>query len=183
MAREKNNDPLKELADNKSKRVFETKASSNGLLARCFRTILKDLNIRSNKLNELITLYLKVNFKNSNRVEANNSRGSINKNLSKDEMTFSTFITGLRILGVYKIELNFKLHRINGKVTNHPVHSVLFTDEALAYYKEEYNKTHGIQNADKDYSERLKSQYDTKLNISDDGEIIGKIRIKGDDKK
>lgn len=73
---------------------------AKGPLAKLYRRILWDLDIKPNKMNALILQYLDdpQNAIPNNGKARSTERGNIIKDLSKTEMTWKNFVKGIRLL-------------------------------------------------------------------------------------
>ena len=159
------NNPLEPILADMKKKQHETSSTAGGILSRLWRLVMSDLKISPMKFNELITSYLRVIHPGDNHVSANNARGSYNKKLAGKELSWKTFLEGLRIMGAYKVEISLKLTKIDGHESIHSLVTMLSSEEDVAKFREEWAKYHGIHPLNKEYIEILKSGQDRDTTI------------------
>lgn len=103
------------------KRVVEARG-----LSKIFRNILSDLNITPMKWDQLMNAYLN---NPKNRVgrdsrSRSSTRGNLNKELVKKDMTWRNFERAIRFLNPVEAEFTVKLRWRNGRTTLHGVKMV-----------------------------------------------------------
>lgn len=103
----------------KTKRMEE----ANGILSKIFRQILSDLGIIPMKWNKLMNDYLN---DPKNRVPKDSrgkssTRGNLNKELHKPDMTWSNFEKAIKFLNPIKAEFTIKLTWFGNKTTVHSI--------------------------------------------------------------
>lgn len=94
---------------------------ASGVLSRLFRQILQELNVTPVKWNTLMNAYLS---DPRNRVPRDNrgrssTRGNLNKELCKSNMTWGNLEKAIRFLNPVKAEFTIKLTWHTGKTTVH----------------------------------------------------------------
>lgn len=82
----------------------------DSVLAGVWRKIISDLNITESQLFDRIDAYAEKVSKNDSK-KASQIRGNLRTDVGKAGMTWFTFTKCLRVLGVEKVDLNFKLKR------------------------------------------------------------------------
>ena len=110
---------LKNILSDEDKKVGEAR----GVLSRIFRKVLGDLNVTPAKWNSLMNAYL---TNPRNRVPRNSRgrssvRGNLNKELRKEDMTWSNFEKGIRFLNPVRASFVIKLEWRSGRTTVHEV--------------------------------------------------------------
>jgi hypothetical protein len=92
-----------------------------GILSRLFRKILSELNITPMVWNKLMQVYLNDNRNRIPRSSRGRSstRGNLNKELKKSNMTWSNFEKGMRFLNPLRSTFTVELQWLNGKITTH----------------------------------------------------------------
>ena len=150
--------PLDRVLDDKRKKIDEAQSKANGLLARFWRQIMYDLKMGSITFNERLQQYLEIIYPGENKIAASNARGSYNKKFASPEFTFKVFLEALKVMGVFKIEISFKLHHIDGKVTTHVMDALLMNDESRKEFTDKWSQTHGVHQVDPEELKRLEAQ-------------------------
>jgi hypothetical protein len=92
-----------------------------GIVARLWRTILSDLNIRPGKFELLLTEFI-INAKSKvadDRVSKLFTRGNLRRELERPTMTIKVFMKGIKMLRVTKFKIAVELEFSNGKKTLH----------------------------------------------------------------
>lgn len=108
----------------------ETEASPNGVLARFWRVLLKDLRVSMDIWNQKVSEYIEVYLPtNAARNEIMNARSMINKELAESTITFKVFMTGLKVLGILRVRIILKADWPTGKTTEHSLDIKLAKDE------------------------------------------------------
>ncbi len=101
-----------------------------GILARLYRTILRDLNMRPSlfqtllytaniQAKEALSSSMRNNNISSTRIAKYFTPGNLRRELEQPEMTFKVFMKGLRLLQVKKVKFSVQLTLSNGKETVH----------------------------------------------------------------
>lgn len=101
----------------------------NGVLARLFRTMLKDLGVDGARWGSLMSDYLTDprNAVPENKRDKTSARGNINKELFRPQMTWKVFFKGLRFLKIAEFEIQIITVRKNGQRYVHVTNVVLDT--------------------------------------------------------
>lgn len=120
---------MSKLLDDPEKKVKEKKHTANGILATLWRVVLYNYKVTTEMFSKLLDSSLLLTCKSEE--EAKNSKGGWNSRFSSDELTWATFITGLRTLGVKEIELSIKTTRYDGTEVVHTLHSDLLSEEYI----------------------------------------------------
>lgn len=85
--------------------------TADSILAGLWRQIKKELDVDDTKVESLIDIY-------SNTIPADNQehrtqiRGNLRSELSKDTMTWKTFLKGIKVLRAKRVEMQFVLHHV-----------------------------------------------------------------------
>jgi len=92
-----------------------------GILSRLFRKILAELNITPMVWNKLMNVYLNDSRNRIPRSSRGRSstRGNLNKELKKSNMTWNNFEKGLRFLNPLRSTFTVEIQWLNNKVTTH----------------------------------------------------------------
>lgn len=100
----------------------------NGVLARMYRTILKNIKLPAYRFHSLLSEYAdkeKAFLEQSGNTDHKMARllmpSNVRRELEKEKMTFKVFIKGLRILKVKKVIFTCTLINQSGKETSHTV--------------------------------------------------------------
>ena len=92
-----------------------------GIIARLWRTILSDLNIRPGKFEILLSEFI-INAKSKvadDRVSKLFTRGNLRRELERPTMTFKVFMKGIKMLRVTRFKIAIELEFSSGKKTLH----------------------------------------------------------------
>lgn len=110
-------------------------SAAKGVLAKLFRTILRDLDIRGPEWEKKITQALDdpAGSMPKNSKDRSTLKGNLNKMLKADRLTWKNFQKGLRLLAPKFVKFEVHLTWPNGKTTVHTVSQQLgnFTQEDL----------------------------------------------------
>lgn len=93
----------------------------NGMLSRLFRTILQDLNITGQRFAKFMEDYI-TDTRNgvpNNKKDQTSMRGNLNKEFSREQMTWKVFCKALRFLQFTRVEIILRCHHANGTITEH----------------------------------------------------------------
>ena len=114
---EHENKQLEELLENHDKGVSE----ATGILSRLFRKTLADLGVTPMVWNKLMNAYLDDPHNRVPRHSRGRSstRGNLNKELRKPNMTWNNFIKGIYFLNPIEAEFSMKLSWRGGHSTIH----------------------------------------------------------------
>ena len=113
------NKNLQHIIDKQDKAINE----STNILARLFRTILRDLNIPYSSLVHSIDLYLdkqQLAVKRSTK-EQTREKGNLVKELGNNSLTIKNFVKGLQVLNPVSVEFQVSLKWRRGQITVHRV--------------------------------------------------------------
>lgn len=110
---------LEDMLDRDDKKASE----ASGILSKVFRKVLAEIGVTPSRWNQLMHAYLE---DPRNRVPRNprmrsSTRGNLNKELSKPNMTWNNFEKGIRFLNPIKAEFTIKLSWRGGKNTVHKI--------------------------------------------------------------
>jgi hypothetical protein len=96
-------------------------SGANGVLSRLWRQILVDLNIREARFGELLQAYVldPRNAVPNNKRDQISTRGNLNKEFGRPQMTWKVFCKALKFLNIAKIEFVINATHTNGKLTSH----------------------------------------------------------------
>lgn len=84
-----------------------------------------ELGIHGQKYDDLMNAYVLSTRSIIHKREKSSMRASISKELFSEEITWKTYIKGLRLAGVLKIEIEHKLKHATNRVTRHRLSAVL----------------------------------------------------------
>jgi hypothetical protein len=95
----------------------------NGILARLFRTMLRDLKIGGYKFSLLMNQFLSDPRNNipNNKKDQTSNRGNLNKEFQKGQMTWKVFFKALRLMRIARFKLILEVEREGGEVSFHTV--------------------------------------------------------------
>lgn len=98
-------------------------STSVGILSKVFRTILKDLNIGPEQWIRLMSHYLEnpINRVPNNSRGRSSTRGNLNKELTKTNMTWGNFEKGIRFIDAERVEFIVKITDKKGVTSIHNV--------------------------------------------------------------
>lgn len=100
----------------------------DSILAKLFRTItFKDLKMEIDRYHALMENYLRKMQLNANRVEKQDARIGLSRELMCETMTWKTFMDGLRFLNVVSFEIDLLGFYPDNSVSRH-IHNVEITD-------------------------------------------------------
>lgn len=111
---------VKELFSQLDKGVGSTKGVG-GVLARLWRTIVRDLNIPLGQFEIHLTQFVNNARRgiDSSKVANYFNRGNLRRELVKPSMTFKVFIKALKVLNVERFDLSIKIYKKNGTSSVH----------------------------------------------------------------
>lgn len=92
-----------------------------GILARLWRQILRDINVRPSRFEMLLSDFINDAKRKvpDNRVSKLFTRGNLRRELERPTMTFKVFMKGIKMLNVAKIRIAVELEFGSGKKTLH----------------------------------------------------------------
>lgn len=98
-------------------------SKANGILSLMFRRTLCDININASTWNRLMLAYLadKRNRIPNNSRARSSTRGNLNKELSKTNMTWNNFQKAIRFLNPVATVFIMRLTWLNGRTTVHQI--------------------------------------------------------------
>lgn len=104
-----------------------------GILARLWRQILKDLNIKPIQFENYLTDFIVSAKKNGadNNVTRSITRGNLRREFEKPTMTFKVFIKGMNFLKVKKLRIGVDAVRRNNVTSTH-ITSIDLSDQDMA---------------------------------------------------
>lgn len=113
---------LTEMLEDPQKQLTKT-YGVNGILARLFRTMLRDRKIGGYKFALLMNQFLSDprNKIPDNKKDQTSNRGNLNKEFQKGEMTWKVFFKALRLMRVVKFEITLHAVYENGDESWHEV--------------------------------------------------------------
>ena len=85
--------------------------TADSILAGLWRQIKKELSVDDVKIESLVDSYATL-IHPKNHEDRIQFRGNLRSELSKDTMTWKTFMKGIRVLRVVKMEIYFTLHHV-----------------------------------------------------------------------
>lgn len=112
--------PIEKILASPDKGVSATRGIG-GILARLWRQILDDVNMKPNRFEVLLSDFI-TNAKRGipeHRVSRHFTRGNLRRELEKDTMTFKVFMKGMKFLKIVKINFTVELQHQSGRKTLH----------------------------------------------------------------
>lgn len=141
--------PMDRILSAEDKQQSQTTAEPNGLLARFWRMILRDLNFTTDRWANSVTNYIEMHHTREN--PKTSVRGSLNKEFALEGITFKTFLSGLKIIGVLKARITIDLEWPGKKTTTHELRFSLVPDELREVIEERHRNRYKTKTeSDKD---------------------------------
>lgn len=121
MSKDKNQGyQIDKILNSPDKGIMETRGIG-GIVARLWRQILKDMNIRPAIFHILLAEFV-INTRKKmpdDRVSKLFTRGNVRKELERPTMTFKVFMKGIKMLNVVKFTIAVELQYASGKTSKH----------------------------------------------------------------
>ena len=115
-----------------------------GILARLWRTILDDLQVKPNRFEMLLSDFINSAKRGvpEHRISRHFTRGNLRRELEQPTMTFKVFIKGMKFLKIARIRFAVELEHADGRTTLHQTAVDLGgdSDAAAAIFEDEMNK-------------------------------------------
>lgn len=140
--------PMDRILSAEDKQEGNTTAEPNGLLARFWRLILKDLGFNTDRWANCVTDYIMMHHTREN--PKTSVRGSLNKEFAMDGITFKTFLSGLKIIGVLNAKITIELTWPGGRKTSHTLKFTLVPDELRKVIEEKHRNRYRTKKEQKD---------------------------------
>lgn len=94
--------------------------TADSILAGLWRQIKKELGVDDTKVENLIDLY-STTLNVDSHEHRTQIRGNLRSELTKDTMTWKTFMKGMKVLRATKVEMTFVLHHVT-LISQHTLH-------------------------------------------------------------